>query len=49
MIHILLDTNGYVDMYTSIKLVHEIYLNSTQSHLLNIDYEKLLCIKKKLH
>jgi hypothetical protein len=44
MVHILIDTNDYVDLWLNILLVHDLYLKSMEVHLLKIDCEKLLCI-----
>jgi hypothetical protein len=43
MAHILLDLKGYIDMWLNTWLVHDIYLNSMEGHLLMIDCEKLSC------
>jgi hypothetical protein len=43
MIHILLDTNGYIDPSFNTRLVHDLYLKRMEGHLPNIDCEKLLC------
>jgi hypothetical protein len=42
-IHILLDTNGYIDMCLNTRLVHDLYLKSMEGHFLMIDCEKLIC------
>jgi hypothetical protein len=43
MVHILLDTNDYIDLWLNTRLVHDLYLKSMEGHLLKIDCEKLLC------
>jgi hypothetical protein len=43
MVHILLDLDGYIDMWIKTRLVHDLYLKSMEGHLLMIDYEKLSC------
>jgi hypothetical protein len=43
MVHILLDTNDYIDPWLNTRLVHDLYLKSMEGHLLMIDCEKLIC------
>jgi hypothetical protein len=43
MVHILLNLNGYIDLWLNTQLVHDIYLKSMEGHFLMIDCEKLSC------
>jgi hypothetical protein len=41
--HIVLDLNGYIDLWLNTRLVHDLYLKSMEGHLLMIDCEKTSC------
>jgi hypothetical protein len=43
MIHILLNLNGYIDLWLNTRLVHDLYLKNMEDHLLMINCEKLSC------
>jgi len=45
MSHILLDTNGCIEPCISTQLVHDLYLNRMEGHLVMINCDKILCKK----
>jgi hypothetical protein len=41
--HILIDLNGYIDLWLNTRLVDDLYLKIMESHLFMIDCEKISC------
>jgi hypothetical protein len=41
--HILLNLNGYIDLWLNNIFLCDVYLESMEGHFLMIDYEKISC------